>query len=301
MINPKTGGASFTTPKHSYTSTQTKATGKQWHEYETWDKMYADKEATAAYFAQRTALLENPALDWSKVLKVMQPKLHDNHEHIGIANVEADGRTMYLVAHEASPITIGDESLKNAFAAVPGDLVAKYAERPGLVIFHTHPADVRGSPLPSSTDLATAIYFDATSRFAASAVISRYGVLMHTLSIDAHVEINERSKDWKLAMLNMSHDVCAAHEAIRSWSSWKLDDYIKFYARHRMFMIVFPSSEMIGDSHRYTFQGSFEHTIDHDLLDDRVNDIKKHITGQKLSDKNKAAFSHESGVAIQFD
>jgi hypothetical protein len=257
----------------------TAAPRKPWDEYETWEELQDDEGAYAAYLAQRAAVLNNPDLDWGPVLADIMPKLKEDREHIGIASLGPDGRTLRLVASEASPVKAGEMGSKTAFAGVPGALVAKYASRPGLFLFHTHPSDPRGSPLPSSHDLSTAIYFGATTRFAACAVISRYGVLVHGLDWSAYKAING-AKDWKLAALNLSHDVVAAHEAIRSWSEYTIADYLDFYPRHQLLMFVFPTPEMVGDLRRFTYICPLEMAIDHDLILEHAKDIKDHCLEQ---------------------
>jgi hypothetical protein len=266
---------------------------KRWDEYETWEELRADEAATAAYFKQRAAVLENPDIDWGPILADMESKLKENREHIGIASLAADGRTLRLVASEASPLKAGEMESDLEFAGVPADLVTKYASRPGLFLFHTHPADPRGSPLPSSHDLSTAIYFSATSRFAACAVISRYGVLVHGLDWSGYKAINE-AKDWKLALLNLSHDVVAAHEAMRSWSEYTIANYLSFYPRHRLLMFVYPSPEMVGDSRRYTCLWDLETPIDHDLIAEHSKDIEEHIEGHT---KDAVAKHRQDGAA----
>jgi hypothetical protein len=281
-----------------------KAAVKPWDEYETWEDLRKDKDASAEYFKQRAAVLNNPNLDWGPVLAVMGPKLEENHEYIGIASLAADGRTLRLVASEASPLKAGEMESDTAFAGVPGELVAKYAARPGLFLFHTHPADPRGSPLPSSHDLSTAIYFGATSRFAACAVISRYGVLVHGIDWLAYKAINE-AKDWKLAVLNLSHDVVAAHEAMRSWSAYTISDYLGFYPRHRMLVFTYPTPEMVGDSRRYSYLWNLESPIDHELIAEHSKDITDHRTSKtKKANRawKEAMFSTEPAVVpLGFD
>lgn len=257
---------------------------KPWTSYNTWSELMKDKGAMAMYFKQRSEVLGNPNLDWGPVLREMVPKLEENREYIGLVNLMDDGRTLRLDAHEASPIEAGTLESETAFASVPGELVHKYAQQPALYIFHTHPADLRGSPLPSSHDLATAIHFAAVSRFAASVVISRYGVLMYGLEWSGYKTINE-AKDWNLALLNLSHDIVASHEAIRSWDSYTLSNYFEFYTRHRLFLTVYPTPEMIGDSRQYRFIWNIESPIDHELITEYKDDITKYKKTMKQGSK----------------
>ena len=254
---------------------------KPWTEYDSWAALAKDEGAFSDYNTQRLAVLQNPDLDWSLVLADMGPKLKENREHIGIVNLDADGRTLRLVASEASPVEAsaeGSDSL--SFASVPAALVAKYANRPGLFIFHTHPDDPRAWPLPSSQDLSAAIYFGVAGRFAASAVISSYGVIVYGPEDSVISKVFE-AKDSKLAMLNLSHDIVAAHEATRSWAAHTLNDYLNFYPRHRMLVIVYPSPKMVGDSRRYLLLWDLESPIDHGFIADHADDIANHLKNKK--------------------
>lgn len=170
---------------------------KRWDSYKSWKEMLTDEGAKNEYFRLRSAVLSYPNLDWSKVMEEMKPKLFESREYIGVASLEADGKTLRVVASEPSPTGIGETKSETTIAGVPSNLVAKYADMPGIILFHTHPADIRCSPLPSSHDLSAAIYFGATSRFAACAVISRYGVLAHGLDWSAYKSINS-ARDWSL-------------------------------------------------------------------------------------------------------
>lgn len=290
--------------RRAFNATKTKnehrQAGKKWDEFKTWDDMRKDASATKDYFDQRAAVLNHPNLDWSEVLAVMNPKLKENREYIGVAVLKPDGKTLAVKSYEASTTTTDDEKSDLAFAGVPSDLVMKYSNMPGLILFHTHPEDIRANPMPSSHDLSTAIYLGATSRFAACAVISRYGVLMHGLDWDAYKAINA-ANDWNLAALNLSHDVVVAHEAIRSWSKHTIADQLKFYARHRMLMFVFPSPEMVSDMRSVLWSWDLESPIDSDIILDHGNDIAEHLNnrGKNKTQSKSAAFA--SNINVAFD
>ena len=234
-----------------------------WTAHESWKTLQADKPALNAYLAQRAAVLKNPRLDWGPVLAVLRPLLAEEREYIGIANLGEDGVTVSLTAFEAAP---GPSARQRRvyFASIPAALVAKYADRPALFIFHTHPDHPNSNPLPSTPDLVTAVTLGALTQFAASAVVSSYGVLLHGLSWQAYAEINSAA-DPGQARLNFVHDVVAAHEAVRSWAPHTLADYAAFYPRHQLFFVAFPSPAMVGAS-LGLIEGDLERHIDYELL-----------------------------------
>jgi hypothetical protein len=254
---------------------------KKWTSFKTWDELKNNEYSLNEYMEQRSQFLNNPNLDWSDVLEIVLPKLNDNKEYIGIINLRKN--KLYVSRMEASTTTINANA--DIFASIPEELVAEICEIPGLFVFHTHPADTRGSPLPSSHDILTAINLGAVTRYAGSVVISRYGILVHGLDWSAYKAIN-RAKDWEAALLNYSFDVVTAHETIRSWSSHKLDDYLDFYSRYRMYMFVYPSYEMIGDKRKYDYLWDLETPIDNKLIDDLNKDIFIHASKYSISRKN---------------
>jgi hypothetical protein len=264
-------------PRKASTGTEGgRGSTKAWTSYATWDELSTDRAATEAYLAERERVLSDPDLDWGAVRAAMAPKLLEDREYIGLVNLGPDGRTLYVLDSAASPITASEMRSDTSFAGIPAALVEKMASRPALFIFHTHPADPRCCPLPSSHDLSTAIWHGATYRYAADAVISRYGVLVYGLDWSAYKAIDE-AKDWKLATLNLSHDVVAAHEAVRSWSKYTLPDYFAFYPRHRLLFLAYPSPELIGDERKFEFLWDLETPIEHDLISDHSGDIEKHL------------------------
>jgi len=216
---------------------------KHWTSYDSWEKLQKDPLAKKEYLEEKNNVLKNPNLDWSGVIKEMGPKLNELREYIGIINMHKGTNVLYIKKYEGSPTTAGDEDSETTFASIPSNLVNKYSNMVGLFMFHTHPADIRGSPLPSSYDLSAALYFSSISRFASSVIISRYGALMYGLSPSGYKFLT-KSKDYNLAILNLSFDIIAAHESIRSWANWKLDDYVKFYERYKMLCIYFQLQNM---------------------------------------------------------
>jgi hypothetical protein len=145
-------------------------------------------------------------------------------------------------------------------------LVDKYAEKPALFFFHTHPRDPLGSNFPSSVDLSVSIIYGILGRYAASCIISTYGVFLYGLDWDGYKNVHE-SDDPTLAKFNLIHDVVASHESIRSWKSHSFQDYVDFYSRYQLFMIVYPSYELIGDIRHYQYSKIMTAPIDYDLIE----------------------------------
>lgn len=248
---------------------------RAWHRYPTWDALREDTVATDAYLEERASVLESPSLDWSAVLERVAPLLSDQREYIGLINLAPDGRTLRVVDIAASPVSAKESRTETTFASVPAALVERFASRPALFLFHTHPDDPRCSPLPSSHDLSTAVYLGATSRFAANVIISNYGVIVYGLSWCAYKAINS-AEDSRLAYLHMSHDVVAAHESIRSWAPYSLAEYLAFYPRHRLFCYAYPSSRMVADR-RTTYSWSLETPVDLELIGEHGRDIASYV------------------------
>jgi hypothetical protein len=249
---------------------------KHWTLFETWDKLQKDPIAKKEYLEDKNNVLKNPNLDWSEVTKEICPKLNELREYIGIINLRKGTNILYIKKYEGSPTTAGDENSETTFASIPSNLVNKYSNIVGLFMFHTHPADIRGSPLPSSYDLSAALYFGSISRFAASVIISRYGVLVYGLSQHGYKFLS-KIKDYNLGVLNLSFDIIAAHESIRSWANWKLDDYVKFYDRYKMFLYIFPTPEYIADNVKDINEWNIINPISYELIIEHYDDINNYL------------------------
>lgn len=253
---------------------------QHWTLFDNWDKLKNNAAAQKEYIKEKNEIIDNPNLDWSDVINEISPKLEETREYIGIINIKKGTNKLYIKKMEGSPTTSSDEKNATTFASIPSSLVNKYANIVGLFMFHTHPLDIRGSPLPSSYDLSAALYFGSISRFAASIIISRYGVLMYGLSPMGYKFLT-KSKDYNLAVLNLSFDIIAAHESIRSWSKWKLEEYVNFYRRYKMFMYVFPSSEYVADNIKYDYEWSLTNPISHELIIDHYEDINSYLKNSR--------------------
>ena len=248
-----------------------------WMQYTTWDALKKHRDATHTYLKDRNTVLNNGDLDWSKVLEIMNPKLFDLYEYIGLININDDNKTLYISELYRSDIKIGSINSETTFASISGEMVYKVGRIPALFMFHTHPAHPECCPLPSSHDLATAIYYATAGQYAGSVIISRYGVLIYGLSdymmkYFSNKDLSQR--ELKLARLNYVHDVVAAHESIRSWGKHKLKDYINFYEQYRMFLYIYPSSEFVANHDN--IEHDLTDPIDLDVIEQHMDDIKEH-------------------------
>jgi hypothetical protein len=253
-----------------------KEKNQHWETFDTWEKLQKNTMAKKEYLLEKNNVINNPNLDWSDVLKEIMPKLKENREYIGVINIKPNTNKLYIVKYEGSPTSSDEENSDTTFASIPSELVHKYSNIVALFMFHTHPEDIRGSPLPSSHDLSAALYFGSISRFASSIIISRYGVLMYGLSTHGY-NILTKAKDYNLAVLNLSFDIISAHESIRSWTNWKLDDYVKFYEQYKMFMYVFPTSEYVSDNIKYKNEWNISQPVSYDLIMEHYNDIHNYM------------------------
>ena len=257
---------------------------KPWTQYATWAEMYKDLGAFAEYSRLRADVMTSPKQDWTAVLAEIRPYLDHDREYIGVINLDPDGRTLRIAAFEASPTGIGegdDEGPnENYNAGIPEKIVAKYENRPALYLFHTHPNHPRSTTFPSSIDLASSIRLSANMRFAGDVVISRHGAMVVSLSYTGYKSVHA-AKNVRLALANLVHDVVAAHEAVRSWSLFTIDEYFQFYPRHRLTCLVFPTAEMVADSHQNKYETDLESPVDHELMQINRDEMMKSRSDRK--------------------
>lgn len=246
---------------------------KQWNQFPSWDALKRHPDALKKYIYDRDNFLNREDLDWSRVIKLVEPKIDENYEYIGLVN--ADDNALFVSDLYKSDVGAGTIESETVFASIPADLVTKVGKVPALFMFHTHPSNPIGSPLPSSQDLVTAIYYATEGHYAASMVYSRYGILLYGINDEMKEYFSNKSmskKELELARLNYTHDVVAAHESIRSWSEHTLRDYVDFYARYRMFLYIYPSSEFIA-TRGYKLYNLLS-PVDYEVIEDRIEDIK---------------------------
>lgn len=264
----KYGGESSrltTSNKASFPEIHSKKLNFSWTQYKSWNALKKDTKATKAYLVDKQAILENPNIDWTMVMLEVLPKLKDNYEYIGLINIKDDNKTMYVSEIHKSNIENGTINDDTTFAAISSELLEKMANIPALFMFHTHPDDKRACQLPSSQDIAASIYYATHGHYAASILISTYGILLYGVNDEMMRHFYKNNpRNFKLAQSNYIHDVVAAHESIRSWNKHKMKDYINFFEKYRMFLYVYPSPAFVAENRRITYD--LLGPIDHDFI-----------------------------------
>ncbi|MFA7286894.1 MAG: hypothetical protein WC052_04525 [Patescibacteria group bacterium] len=256
---------------------------KPWRDHDTWDSFGEDAGAWNEYTLEWAATRDNPNQDWSGVLAKLTPHLDENREYIGHIDLGKDGKTLEIVAMDASPTIMGefaDESHKGIYGAeVPIHLVTKYYDKPALYVFHTHPNG--GHPYPSPPDISGAIHLEALSRFAGYVVISKYGAMVARMSNPLILKQRE-AKNFHLAVEHFSHDFCAALMSVRSWAPWNMAEYEAIYPKYQMQLLVYPTPQYTSDYWRYTYASNQESRVDNAMLHHSWNRSKEL---QELIDK----------------
>lgn len=237
-----------------------------WTEFETWSALMANKKAMDQYMKDRARVLNNLKLDWSHVISAVSPLLDEDKEYIGLIDAESDGVTLKVTQMEASPVKAGEDWNPNVYASIPSEIVDKISSRPALMIFHSHPKDTKASPLPSAADVSTAITMGYAGTYAANVIISRYGVILYTLSWATYQRIH-RSPDPMLAMLHLRYDMTSYLMGIRSWRPWSLADYKRAYDQYGILFVVYPSSDYTAAEHLLMFHSNPTSPSDFEFLD----------------------------------
>lgn len=226
---------------------------KHWWQYDTWEELKKDITAVTQYFKDKEHVLDSLDLDWSAVLSTVLPKLQENREYIGHINADPrDKNKMVVTAMESSPMQLNNHMYS---AGIPFDLAEKYVDKPALFLFHTHIDEENSVPLPSSPDISMAISTGCHNMFASNILISKYGVILYTPSLNA-VQKKQSSESPGIEISQYRHDVIAALESVRSWRRWKLSDLEHLYNLFEFVFVVYPSSKFTADYHLIEFEPS---------------------------------------------
>lgn len=214
---------------------------QHWHQCESWEELAADPALVAQWLADRDAALEWPDFDWSRVFTEIAPALDLDRETIGLINLDA-GHRLRIIEMETDGSAAVNEY---GHIGIDPQLAARFYSRPALFIFHTHPR--RSAPLPSAYDISTAIINGCQGRFAASVVLSRYGAIVYGPRPDL-VDDLFAHKNYPEAIYTAMLDAFSSYSAIRAWGPHSLQDIgEKFYERHRLLFLAYPSPDMVAD------------------------------------------------------
>jgi len=246
------------------------AKNKPWTEYKSWDTLFASKRASSEYWNDLASVMTYLDLDWSRVRKELAGKLYADREWAGRINLV--GGKPKVVEAVSSPYKVGEGPLSaQAGAMVPGKIIEALEAKPALFLFHTHPGEGL-LPLPSPTDLATALATLHTGRFAADIVVSPTGIFMYTPSIELRNRLDstpsdDPQKDLKDNLILVRHiiDMLGALEGTRSWGEYALDEYISVIRKYGIEYVSFPTDKYAKWDRRMTYKD--RGTVDRDLID----------------------------------
>lgn len=224
-----------------------------------------DRIATNIYINDKQNILSNPDIIWDGVIKIIIPKLSEKYEYIGLINIQPDNKTMYISELQKSDIENGTIDSETTFAAISSELLETISNIPSLYMFHTHPNDKRACQLPSSQDLAASIYYATKGYYAASVLISTFGIMLYGINDSLVKYFNSLNKNKaEQAIAHYIHDVIAAHESIRSWNKHKIQHYIDFFKRYQMFFYIYPFSAFVAEKRVVAYD--LLNNIDHDFI-----------------------------------
>lgn len=237
----------------------------KWQNHSTWDELYQDKDSLYNYLQYRRNAITTPDFDWSKVEKKIKPYMDKNVEYVGVIRVENDGRTLFIYKMQASPYKVNFNAHDSTVASVPHDLVEKYSAIPGVFFFHTHPAKDGIFPLPSSTDMLTAIKRSSKSLFVGDVLISKLGVFVYGIDF-VTIQTLKGQKNYKYAIANYSLDIICYLESLRSLLKYTYEDIMRGLRAYGIFMFAYTNSEYVKDSRRHLYLQSLEYHGDTDIL-----------------------------------
>jgi len=258
---------------------------KPWTEYKTWDSLYKDEGAYAAYWNDAAEAVNELNLDWSDVRAELGNKLYDGREWAGRINlVKGKPKIVELVP---SPHAVGEGPLsKQASAMVPAEVVAKLEAKPALFVFHTHPGETPASTMPSPTDVAGAMHIALSGRFAADLVISPYGVFMYGPDYEFRqaVQTAETFKEAQLALYRRVADMLAAMEGSRSWTSpWSLETHAGMFRQYGVEYVAFPTDKYAQADRRWMY--TTPPRVDQDQLHyyhQQIKELEKEAEGPRV-------------------
>jgi len=209
-----------------------------------------------------TAVRNGRELDFSEVRKALAAAVLDNREWAG--RITYVGGVLKVVELVPSPHAVGEGPLsRQAGAMVPAEVMKGLENKPGLLLFHTHPGTNAGS-VPSGQDLASCMSLAYTNRYAAELVVSAYGVYYYT-PLSRVLEATWAGEDAddlaNVRVLKRVADIHGAFDGARSWEPWTLDDYARMARLYGLGYFPYPNDNL---ARKYENLFEMDPDVDHD-------------------------------------
>ena len=227
----------------SRTQTSAKKKVKPWREYETWEELGRDKAASQHYWKECGDFLNHLPKDWSKVREAAKEMIADDREWAG--HIDIIKGVPEIVSKYRSSTGQEDDDMSARRASVSSDVSKKVWSKPGLIAFHTHPADKALHPdfdvhPPSPPDLALAVTEGFHGQFAAQVVLSPQAIFVYGLNGNTVTQLWNSEHPYFYAA-RLSYDVYSSIAGTRSYvQSRRIDEDEKILDKFGMFYFIIP-------------------------------------------------------------
>lgn len=237
------GVAGASEPETHRAQTATKKNVKPWREYETWEELGRDKAASQRYWKECGDFLNHLPKDWSKVREEAKEMIADDREWAG--HIDIVKGVPQIVSKYRSSTGQENDDMSARRASVSADVSKKVWSKPGLIAFHTHPADKTLHPdfdvhPPSPPDLALAVTEGFHGQFAAQVVLSPQAIFVYGLGGNTVTQLWNSEHPYFYAA-RLSYDVYSSIAGTRSYvQSRRIDEDEKILDKFGMFYFIIP-------------------------------------------------------------
>lgn len=213
-----------------------------WQSFDKWSDLKNDRDEYSKFLQCRTTVLNGCNLDWGPAYIGITSLLDDDMEYIGIANIDNDGKTVYIKRMDKA-----DKYGHVGSHEISGKLLEEYSNIVGAFIFHTHKLDKSYSWYPSSSDLIASVHYAYQKRFIASVVFSGYGTIVYSPELYAINEIYSHDKASQLLHLYIyMFNIATTMESQSSWSPHSHMVIMDSIRKLQMVILIYPTSYYIS-------------------------------------------------------
>jgi hypothetical protein len=219
-----------------------------WYRHKYWDTLFDSNKDWNQYITDRNNARKEFLFNWDKVFEKVMPYVNnEKNEAIGVIRVESDKKTLYVHEMEMAPHMKPNGSYA---AGVPYELVKKYSNIPAYFIFHTHPKEANGDPLPSDADIYTCLLDCYYYKYVGHVVIGEYGAVVYFINDQRFFQLMpEKVKYFTYCydLINAWNSICNSSGPL---TEKKRATFLKYWGFD---MIVIPSSYYISKTYDKKF------------------------------------------------